>query len=139
MGMHYSYILKIELDQLWGTAYVYALPKNCFCLLALLIENLDFFFHYFIFLFFVFPDKLPNGVTYHTGTYQDRLTKLQDNLRQLSVLFRKLRLVYDKCNENCGGMDPIPVEVIFCDRGRMNIRCELVSRQLLLFFLSLLF
>lgn len=97
-----------------------------------------FFFHYFIFLFFIFPDKLPNGVTYHTGTYQDRLTKLQDNLRQLSVLFRKLRLVYDKCNENCGGMDPIPVEVIFCDRGRMNIRCELVSRQLLLFCLSLL-
>ncbi|XP_010617958.1 mediator of RNA polymerase II transcription subunit 30 [Fukomys damarensis] len=54
--------------------------------------------------------QLPNGVTYHTGTYQDRLTKLQDHLRQLSILFRKLRLVYDKCNENCGGMDPIPVE-----------------------------
>ncbi|XP_040835320.1 mediator of RNA polymerase II transcription subunit 30 isoform X3 [Ochotona curzoniae] len=54
--------------------------------------------------------QLPNGVTYHTGTYQDRLTKLQDHLRQLSVLFRKLRLVYDKCNENCGGMDPVPVE-----------------------------
>lgn len=29
----------------------------------------------------------------------------------LSVLFRKLRLVYDKCNENCAGMDPIPPEV----------------------------
>ncbi|XP_023386550.1 mediator of RNA polymerase II transcription subunit 30 isoform X1 [Pteropus medius] len=54
--------------------------------------------------------QLPNGVTYHTGTYQDRLTKLQDHLRQLSILFRKLRLVYDKCNENCGGMDPIPAE-----------------------------
>ncbi|CAO2602311.1 Mediator of RNA polymerase II transcription subunit 30, partial [Lemmus lemmus] len=54
--------------------------------------------------------QLPNGVTYHTGAYQDRLTKLQDHLRQLSILFRKLRLVYDKCNENCGGMDPIPVE-----------------------------
>ncbi|XP_007617302.1 mediator of RNA polymerase II transcription subunit 30 isoform X1 [Cricetulus griseus] len=54
--------------------------------------------------------QLPNGVTYHTGTYQDRLTKLQDHLRQLSILFRKLRLVYDKCNESCGGMGPIPVE-----------------------------
>ncbi|KAK2092919.1 Mediator of RNA polymerase II transcription subunit 30, partial [Saguinus oedipus] len=53
--------------------------------------------------------QLPNGVTYHTGTYQDRLTKLQDERSQLSVLFRKLRLVYDKCNK-CGGMDPIPVE-----------------------------
>lgn len=55
--------------------------------------------------------KLPNGVTYHTGTYQDRLGKLQEHLRQLSILFRKLRLVYDKCNENCAGLDPIPIEV----------------------------
>ncbi|CAO2585347.1 Mediator of RNA polymerase II transcription subunit 30 [Lemmus lemmus] len=54
--------------------------------------------------------QLPNGVTYQTGTYQDRLTKLQDHLRQLSILFRKLRLFYDKCNENCGGKDPIPIE-----------------------------
>lgn len=55
--------------------------------------------------------KLPNGVTYHTGTYQDRLGKLQEHLRQLSILFRKLRLVYDKCNENCAGLDPVPIEV----------------------------
>ncbi|ELK08590.1 Mediator of RNA polymerase II transcription subunit 30 [Pteropus alecto] len=68
--------------------------------------------------------QLPNGVTYHTGTYQDRLTKLQDHLRQLSILFRKLRLVYDKCNENCGGMDPIPAEASFSGRGRMNPRCK---------------
>ncbi|XP_040210813.1 mediator of RNA polymerase II transcription subunit 30 [Lithobates pipiens] len=54
--------------------------------------------------------QLPNGVTYHTGTYQDRLGKLQEHLRQLSILFRKLRLVYDKCNENCAGLDPVPVE-----------------------------
>ena len=67
-------------------------------------------------------EKLPNGVTYHTGTYQDRLAKLQDHLRQLSILFRKLRLVYDKCNENCGGMDPIPVEASFSGQGRVNVR-----------------
>ncbi|XP_053322821.1 mediator of RNA polymerase II transcription subunit 30 [Spea bombifrons] len=54
--------------------------------------------------------QLPNGVTYHTSTYQDRLGKLQEHLRQLSVLFRKLRLVYDKCNETCAGLDPVPVE-----------------------------
>lgn len=59
----------------------------------------------------VWFSKLPNGVTYHTGTYQDRLGKLQEHLRQLSILFRKLRLVYDKCNENCAGLDPVPVEV----------------------------
>ncbi|XP_043922996.1 mediator of RNA polymerase II transcription subunit 30 [Protopterus annectens] len=54
--------------------------------------------------------QLPNGVTYHTGTHQDRLGKLQEHLRQLSVLFRKLRLVYDKCNENCAGLEMIPTE-----------------------------
>ncbi|XP_075438515.1 mediator of RNA polymerase II transcription subunit 30 isoform X2 [Ascaphus truei] len=54
--------------------------------------------------------QLPNGVSYHTATYQDRLGKLQEHLRQLSILFRKLRLVYDKCNENCAGLDPVPIE-----------------------------
>ncbi|OCT77114.1 mediator of RNA polymerase II transcription subunit 30-like [Xenopus laevis] len=54
--------------------------------------------------------QLPNGVTYHTVTYQDRLGKLQEHLRQLSILFRKLRLVYDKCNENCAGLEPVPIE-----------------------------
>ncbi|XP_016426143.1 mediator of RNA polymerase II transcription subunit 30-like isoform X3 [Sinocyclocheilus rhinocerous] len=56
--------------------------------------------------------QLPNGVTYHPNTHQDRLGKLQEHLRMLSVLFRKLRLVYDKCNENCAGLDPIPPELI---------------------------
>lgn len=55
--------------------------------------------------------QLPNGVTYHPNTHQDRLGKLQEHLRSLSVLFRKLRLVYDKCNDNCTGMDPVPPEV----------------------------
>ncbi|MBN3277288.1 MED30 polymerase, partial [Polyodon spathula] len=54
--------------------------------------------------------QLPNGVSYHAITHQDRLGKLQEHLRQLSVLFRKLRLVYDKCNENCAGLDPVPTE-----------------------------
>nr|XP_057903546.1 mediator of RNA polymerase II transcription subunit 30 [Doryrhamphus excisus]XP_057903547.1 mediator of RNA polymerase II transcription subunit 30 [Doryrhamphus excisus] len=51
--------------------------------------------------------QLPNGVTYHPNTHQDRLGKLQEHLRMLSVLFRKLRFVYDKCSENCAGLDPI--------------------------------
>uniref|UniRef100_A0AAV2K0S8 Mediator of RNA polymerase II transcription subunit 30 n=1 Tax=Knipowitschia caucasica TaxID=637954 RepID=A0AAV2K0S8_KNICA len=54
---------------------------------------------------------LPNGVTYNANTHKDRLGKLQEHLCMLSVLFRKLRLVFDKCNENCTGLDPIPPEV----------------------------
>ncbi|XP_028317804.1 mediator of RNA polymerase II transcription subunit 30 isoform X1 [Gouania willdenowi] len=56
--------------------------------------------------------QLPNGVTYHPNTHQDRLGKLQEHLRMLSVLFRKLRLVYDKCSENCAGLDPIAPELL---------------------------
>lgn len=63
----------------------------------------------------LFSSQLPNGVTYHPPTHQDRLGKLQEHLRMLSVLFRKLRLVFDKCNENCAGMDPIPPEVRYGD------------------------
>lgn len=70
-----------------------------------------FCFYLFIYLFSACP-QLPNGVTYHPNTHQDRLGKLQEHLRMLSVLFRKLRLVFDKCNENCAGLEPIPPEVI---------------------------
>lgn len=56
--------------------------------------------------------QLPNGVTYNPNTHQDRLGKLQEHLRMLSVLFRKLRLVFDKCNENCAGLDYIPPELL---------------------------
>ncbi|KAK7906971.1 hypothetical protein WMY93_015583 [Mugilogobius chulae] len=58
--------------------------------------------------------QLPNGVTYNPNTHQDRLGKLQEHLRMLSVLFRKLRLVFDKCNENCAGLEPIPPESTGC-------------------------
>ncbi|XP_019726426.1 mediator of RNA polymerase II transcription subunit 30 isoform X3 [Hippocampus comes] len=70
--------------------------------------------------------QLPNGVTYHPNTHQDRLGKLQEHLRMLSVLFRKLRLVYDKCSENCAGLDPILPEVFLfyaCSRSSGPLRC----------------
>lgn len=108
---------------MWRTVCFYAVLKKYFCFASFTFRK-SWLSLLHIFLVFVLPDKLPNGVTYHTGTYQDRLAKLQDHLRQLSILFRKLRLVYDKCNENCGGMDPIPVEASCSGRGRMNVRCQ---------------
>ncbi|KAI4885959.1 hypothetical protein NFI96_014948 [Prochilodus magdalenae] len=83
--------------------------------------------------------QLPNGVTYHPNTHQDRLGKLQEHLRMLSVLFRKLRLVYDKCNENCAGLDPIPPEQLvpyveddsskLDDRGASQMRSSSEERR----------
>ncbi|XP_051519021.1 mediator of RNA polymerase II transcription subunit 30-like isoform X3 [Myxocyprinus asiaticus] len=70
--------------------------------------------------------QLPNGVTYHPNTHQDRLGKLQEHLRTLSVLFRKLRLVYDKCNENCAGLDPIPPEKL----KQKNQQLKMIMDQL---------
>ncbi|KAK1172640.1 mediator of RNA polymerase II mRNAion subunit 30-like isoform X1 [Huso huso] len=83
--------------------------------------------------------QLPNGVSYHAITHQDRLGKLQEHLRQLSVLFRKLRLVYDKCNENCAGLDPVPTEQLIPyveedgskhdDRSANQFRCASEDRR----------
>ncbi|XP_070533174.1 mediator of RNA polymerase II transcription subunit 30-like [Ptychodera flava] len=47
--------------------------------------------------------QLPNGVPPATTNHQERQTKLQENMKNLVVLFKKLRLVYEKCNENCTG------------------------------------
>ncbi|XP_059206026.1 mediator of RNA polymerase II transcription subunit 30-like isoform X2 [Centropristis striata] len=43
--------------------------------------------------------QLPNGVTQSQAMYQDRFAKLQEHLRQLALLFRKLRLLYERCVE----------------------------------------
>ncbi|NXW32814.1 MED30 polymerase, partial [Phaetusa simplex] len=83
--------------------------------------------------------QLPNGVTYHTGTYQDRLGKLQEHLRQLSILFRKLRLVYDKCNENCAGLDPVPIEFYCSQTTEKKIRIAFHNTVTFVEFLSVLF
>uniref|UniRef100_A0A3Q3B9L5 Mediator of RNA polymerase II transcription subunit 30 n=1 Tax=Kryptolebias marmoratus TaxID=37003 RepID=A0A3Q3B9L5_KRYMA len=43
--------------------------------------------------------QLPNGVTQSHALYQDRFGRLQEHLRQLPLLFRKLRLLYERCVE----------------------------------------
>ncbi|XP_002736228.1 mediator of RNA polymerase II transcription subunit 30-like [Saccoglossus kowalevskii] len=49
--------------------------------------------------------QLPNGVSSSPANHQERHVKLQEYLRNISMLFKKLRLVYEKCNENCAGLD----------------------------------
>ncbi|KAJ7983831.1 hypothetical protein DPEC_G00370790 [Dallia pectoralis] len=41
--------------------------------------------------------QLPNGVTYHPNTHQDRLGKLQEHLRMLVPLFPNCVWFPDKC------------------------------------------
>ncbi|CAG11085.1 unnamed protein product, partial [Tetraodon nigroviridis] len=55
--------------------------------------------------------QLPNGVTQSQAMYQDRFGKLQEHLRQLTLLFRKLRLLYERCVEMTSDLQEGPAEV----------------------------
>ncbi|XP_059366237.1 mediator of RNA polymerase II transcription subunit 30-like [Carassius carassius] len=56
--------------------------------------------------------QLPNGVTQSQAAYQDRFGKLQEHLRQLTLLFRKLRLLYERCAELTPDLQESPAELI---------------------------
>lgn len=56
--------------------------------------------------------QLPNGVTQSQAMYQDRFGKLQEHLRQLALLFRKLRLLYERCVEMTSDLQEGPTELV---------------------------
>ncbi|KAM8882996.1 mediator of RNA polymerase II transcription subunit 30 [Synchiropus picturatus] len=56
--------------------------------------------------------QLPNGVTQSQAMYQDRFGKLQEHLRQLALLFRKLRLLYERCVEMTSDLQEAPPELV---------------------------
>lgn len=43
----------------------------------------------------------PNGTPQGTGSSNEKKAKVQELLRTIRVLFKRLRLIYEKCNENC--------------------------------------
>ena len=65
--------------------------------------------------------QLPNGtLPQPTPTNQEKQKKLQENYENIIVMFKKLKLLYEKCNEMCGGMEQNLTEVkkhfFFLDR-----------------------
>ncbi|KAM6959474.1 mediator of RNA polymerase II transcription subunit 30 [Aplochiton taeniatus] len=56
--------------------------------------------------------QLPNGVNQSQAVYQDRFSKLQEHLRQLALLFRKLRLLYERCVEMTSDLQEGPTELV---------------------------
>lgn len=64
--------------------------------------------------------QLPNGVTQSQAMYQDRFGKLQEHLRQLALLFRKLRLLYERCVEMTTDLQEGPAEVCNTVEGRFT-------------------
>lgn len=52
----------------------------------------------------------PNGTAQGTNASAEKKAKLQEQIRNVRILFKRLRLIYDKCNENCQGMEYTHIE-----------------------------
>lgn len=72
--------------------------------------------------------QLPNGVTQSQAMYQDRFGKLQEHLRQLALLFRKLRLLYERCVEMTSDLQEAPTELVpYVGEELMSVKVESCS------------
>ncbi|XP_071956853.1 mediator of RNA polymerase II transcription subunit 30-like [Antedon mediterranea] len=49
--------------------------------------------------------QLPNGVHFRYANHQDRKKKIDEQLHSITVLFRQLKIVYEKCKENCNALE----------------------------------
>jgi mediator of RNA polymerase II transcription subunit 30 len=45
--------------------------------------------------------QAPNGTPQSSNASNEKKAKVQEQLRTIRVLFKRLRLIYEKCNENC--------------------------------------
>jgi mediator of RNA polymerase II transcription subunit 30 len=61
-------------------------------------------------LFFSFQP--PNGTAQGANASNEKKAKVQEQLRTIKILFKRLRLIYEKCNENCQGMEYTHIEVL---------------------------
>lgn len=67
----------------------------------------------------------PNGTTQSLAGQEERKAKMQENLRTIATCFKKLRRIYEKCNENCATMEYTHIEV----DSLVPIKDEMDSRQ----------
>ncbi|XP_055549099.1 mediator of RNA polymerase II transcription subunit 30 [Wyeomyia smithii] len=60
----------------------------------------------------------PNGTNQGLSTSNDKKAKVQEQFRTIRLLFKRLRLLYDKCNDNCQqGMEFTHVESLIPLKG----------------------
>lgn len=52
----------------------------------------------------------PNGTAQGANTSNEKKAKVQEQLKTIKLLFKRLRLIYEKCNENCQGMEYTHIE-----------------------------
>lgn len=54
----------------------------------------------------------PNGTAQGANSSNEKKAKVYEQLKTIRVLFKRLRLIYEKCNENCQGMEYTHIEVL---------------------------
>lgn len=54
----------------------------------------------------------PNGTAQSTTMAHDKKNKLDEHLKAVKVLFKRLRIVYNKCNENSQELDAYSLETM---------------------------
>ena len=57
--------------------------------------------------------QLPNGSSVGAQLSQDKKKGILTNFNVIRSLFVKLKIIYDKVNNDCSGMDYTPIEVCF--------------------------
>lgn len=69
------------------------------------------------------PFQPPNGTAQGANSSNEKKAKVYEQLKTLRILFKRLRLIYEKCNENCQGMEYTHIEVF------VGAYCETVVRN----------
>lgn len=66
----------------------------------------------------------PNGTPQGSGTCNEKKAKVQELLRSIRVLFKRLRLIYERCNENCQlqGMEYTHVESLIPFKDQSDLK-----------------
>jgi len=68
--------------------------------------------------------QLPTGTQQSITMQKERKEKTQEHLSNISLLFRRIRLIYDKCNENCAGMEYTHIESLIPVKDEVDSRPE---------------
>lgn len=70
--------------------------------------------------------QLPNGTPQGANVSNEKKVKVQEQLRTIRLLYKRLRLIYEKCNENCQlqGMEYTHIESLIPYRDELDPKHE---------------
>ncbi|KAI4494155.1 hypothetical protein M0802_009189 [Mischocyttarus mexicanus] len=70
--------------------------------------------------------QLPNGTPQGASIANNKKAKVQEQLLALKMLFKRLRLIYEKCNENCQlqGMEYTHIESLIPLKEELDMKSE---------------